>query len=151
MGIVNAYLPIDRLRNFLTKHKLYHYLSGKAVEGGKYYTETYDFFSLPLYAKENSIIPKCLDAELKTVYDFSENLTLDIFELQENKEATCEVYDNLGKNIVCSVKAKRENNVVTITPLVITKKVSVNVITNGNSMATTLENTNSVKVELKYV
>ena len=49
------------------------------------------------------------------------------------------------------MKAKRENNVVTITPLVITKKVSVNVITNGNSMATTLENTNSVKVELKYV
>ena len=97
------------------------------------------------------MIQKWLEAELKTIYDFAKNLTIDVFELQKNKEATCEVYDNLGKNIVCSVKAKRENNVVTITPLVITKKVSVNVITNGNSMATTLENTNSVKVELKYV
>ncbi len=68
-----------------------HFLSGKKIQGGRWYSETYDYFSLPLLARPNSLIAvgSCED---KAEYDFSENVTLHLFELEDGKETKCTVY-----------------------------------------------------------
>ena len=52
-GLARYYLPAGTWVNFLT---------GEAVSGGIWREETHDYFSLPLWVKENSIIPVCIDA-----------------------------------------------------------------------------------------
>lgn len=47
-GVVDYYLPAGRWT---------HFLSGEVVEGGGWRRDAYDFFSLPLFARPNSIIP----------------------------------------------------------------------------------------------
>ncbi len=42
---------------YLPEGKWTHMLSEEVYDGGRYYTDTYDYFSLPLFVRENSIIP----------------------------------------------------------------------------------------------
>lgn len=46
----------SRAEYYLPKGRWTHLLSGEVKEGGQWYEETYDYFSLPLFAKENSLI-----------------------------------------------------------------------------------------------
>ena len=43
---------------YLPGGKWTHLLSGEVKEGGRWYKETYDYHSLPLYVKENTAIPE---------------------------------------------------------------------------------------------
>ncbi len=65
-----------------------HLLSGEKREGGKWYTEKYDYFSLPLFAREGSVIPFGAD-ETRPDYDFEDGVTFKIFPTDEEKEVTC--------------------------------------------------------------
>jgi len=47
-GVVKYYVPHGKWTNFF---------SGKVVEGGRWYTEKFDFLHLPLLVRENSSIP----------------------------------------------------------------------------------------------
>jgi alpha-D-xyloside xylohydrolase len=47
-GLVTFYLPDGRWTNYRT---------GDVVDGGRWLSETHDFFSLPLYVRENTILP----------------------------------------------------------------------------------------------
>lgn len=73
-----------------------HFLSGVKIPGGKWYSETHDYFSLPLLARPNSLIAagKCED---RAEYDFSENVTLHLFELEDGRNAKCTVYQPGGE------------------------------------------------------
>ncbi|MBP7176722.1 MAG: alpha-xylosidase [Thermoclostridium sp.] len=73
-----------------------HFLSGIKVQGGRWYSETYDYFSLPLLARPNSLIAvgNCED---KAEYNFSENVMLHMFELEDGKNAQCIVYSPGGE------------------------------------------------------
>lgn len=46
---------------YLPKGKWTHLLSGKVKEGGQWYEGVYDYFSLPLFVKENSLILRTED------------------------------------------------------------------------------------------
>lgn len=59
-----------------------HFLSGEMVEGGSWRQEAYDFFSLPLWVRPNSIIPIGAN-DTRPDYDFADNVTFHIFNIDE--------------------------------------------------------------------
>lgn len=72
-GVVDTYLPQGRWTNFLT---------GEAMDGGRWLREQHDFFSLPLLARPNSLIPVGANNH-RPDYDFADGVTLHVFELED--------------------------------------------------------------------
>lgn len=100
-GDVDYYLP---------EGKWTHIFSNKKYEGGHWLRENYDFFSLPLMARENSIIAIGNNNQTPE-YDYSQGLTLNIFELSGTAET--EVCDMKGKKFL-NVTAVNDNGKVTV-------------------------------------
>lgn len=99
-GIVEYYLPdVGVWTNLIT---------GEKRNGGKWYKEKFDYFSLPLMVKPGSIIPIGNNKE-RPDYDYADNVTLYIFEPIEGKESICEVY-SLKKEVELKIKLLKENN-----------------------------------------
>jgi len=76
---------------YLPEGKWTHFLSGEVKEGGKFYTDSFDYFSLPLFVRPNSFIAMG-ETDDKAQYDYSEGLSLHFFEPLEGEEATFTVY-----------------------------------------------------------
>jgi alpha-D-xyloside xylohydrolase len=72
-GEVDYYLPQGRWTDFFT---------GKVMEGGRWLHTQHDFFSLPLLARPNSIIPVGVN-DSRPDYDFADGVTLHVFELDD--------------------------------------------------------------------
>lgn len=80
-GVVDYYLPARRWTHFLT---------GEVADGGSWRRESYDFFSLPLWVRPNSIIP--VGAEnARPDYDFADNVTFHVFGLVEGTAVSVSV------------------------------------------------------------
>jgi alpha-D-xyloside xylohydrolase len=60
-GTVDFYLPEGTWT---------HLLDGHQLQGGRWYRETYDFFSLPLFVRENRVLPVGKD-EYQVEYDYT--------------------------------------------------------------------------------
>jgi len=103
-GRVDYYLPAGTWT---------HLFTNETVEGGSWKRDTYDFFSLPLFARENSFIPMG-SKEDKTVYDFAKDVCLHLFALKDGKEASCRVCGEKGDTQMTAT-ARRCGNVVEIT------------------------------------
>lgn len=103
-GMADYYLP---------KGTWTHLLSNEMVEGGEWRVEHHDFFSLPLMARENSIIAFGAD-KTTPEYDYSEGLSLHVFALKDGCEAKTSVCDMYGERFL-SVVARNEGGKVTIT------------------------------------
>ncbi len=101
-GEVDYYLP----RGTWT-----HLLSNEVREGGGWQKDCCDFFSLPLYARENSIIPFGAVNNAPD-YDYAENITLHIFALKD--KAAMRICDTKG-NAVLKAEAIRTGSTVTVT------------------------------------
>ena len=98
-GSVEYYLP---------KGTWTHLLTGETKEGGAWYKETYDFLSLPLFVRENTLLP--VGANEQTAdYKFAKNVQIQMFELQAEKEAVCHVPDRKG-NTSLTVSGTRTGN-----------------------------------------
>lgn len=100
-GDVDYYLPEGRWTNIL---------NNQVAEGGKWRHEVHDFMSLPLMARENTILPLGAN-DTKVEYDYTHGLTLHIFEL--TSEAHCDVVDMRGQKFL-AVTAKNEGGKVTV-------------------------------------
>lgn len=102
-GTVEYYLPEGRWTHLLTE---------ETKEGGRWYQDTYDYFSLPLFVRENTLlaIGYCDD---KPDYDYSNQVAFHLYSLKNGQEAKAEVPDLEGKNVLCAV-AKREGNQITL-------------------------------------
>ena len=96
---------------YLPEGEWTHLLSNEVKQGGKWMRENYDFFSLPLLARENSIV--AIGANDQTPeYDYTDGLTLNVFSLKDKAEATvCDMYGNEA----LKAKAVNEGGKVTIT------------------------------------
>ena len=101
-GVCDYYLPAG---------KWTHLLTGETVEGGSWKRGAYDFFSLPVFVRENSILPIGAHDD-KTVYDYADGVTLRVYNLTDKAERT--IVDAKGKTIL-TVKAVNENGKVTVT------------------------------------
>ena len=87
-----------------------HLLSGKVQQGGKWFKENYDFFSLPLFVRENTILPIGGNNQMPD-YDYTNDLTLEIFSLKDKAETV--VYDTEG-NEALHIIASRFGDKVSI-------------------------------------
>ena len=100
-GNVDYYLP---------EGKWTHLLTNETRVGGKWYNDTYDFFSLPLYVRENTVLP--IGGEVKKPdYDYTKDLSLHIFELKDKAEAT--VFSTDAEPVL-KVKAEKNGNTVSV-------------------------------------
>ena len=102
-GTVQYYLPSG---------KWTHLLSGEVREGGRWYEETYDYFSLPLFVRENTMLAMGAE-ESRTDYDYEKNVQIQIYELLEKEEALCEITNTKGE-IVFTGSARKDGTKITI-------------------------------------
>ena len=88
-GIAEYYVPEGKWTDIIT---------GKVVEGGKWFKHKCSYFEIPALAKPNSIIPYgnfVRDIE----YDYLNGTEFKIYELEDGKTATCPVYDKEANKI----------------------------------------------------
>lgn len=92
---------------YLPKGKWTNILTNKIYEGEKWYSEKYDYMTLPLLARENSIIVFG-NTDNRTEYDYDKNPSFNIFELVENKKARTSIYDMNGvkRALISAVKSE---------------------------------------------
>ena len=76
-GEVSYYLPAGRWT---------HLISGEEHEGGRWYNETYDYFSLPLFVREGSIIAFG-DNDQTPDYDYENEVTYRVFPKTDGQAA----------------------------------------------------------------
>ena len=95
---------------YLPEGKWTHLLDGSEREGGRWYRETYDYFSLPVFVRENTLLAWGGNEELPD-YDYTEGLELHLYALADGEEAVCEITDLTGQ-IVMKAKASRRGDTV---------------------------------------
>lgn len=103
-GAVDYYLP---------RGKWTHLLTGETVEGSGWRRDRYDFLSLPLFVRENTILAtgnRCDRAD----YDYCEGLTLTVYNLADGAEAACRVCGTGGQTQL-EVTARRTGDTITVT------------------------------------
>ncbi|MBN2735636.1 MAG: alpha-xylosidase [Spirochaetales bacterium] len=98
-GLSQYYLPYGRWT---------HLLSNNVVLGGRWFKETFDYFSLPLFVRENSIIPRGKE-DSRPDYDFAQDVLLQVYEVGEGKSAFAEVFDSSGSSCLI-IEARRTGN-----------------------------------------
>ena len=67
-----------------------HFLTGKTVTGPTWVRETHDFLSVPLLVRPNSIIAVGRE-DKRPDYDFADGVTLQVYALEDGREATVTV------------------------------------------------------------
>ncbi len=96
---------------YLPAGKWTHLLTGEEVEGRGWTRGTYDFFSLPVFVRANSILPIGAHDD-KPVYDYANGLTLRVYALDGKAERTvC----NAKGEAVLTVTAENAGGSVTVT------------------------------------
>ncbi|MBQ6914071.1 MAG: hypothetical protein IJQ30_07505, partial [Acidaminococcaceae bacterium] len=103
-GHVDYYLPEGRWTHL--------YSEGKR-EGGHWYGEDYDYFSLPIYVRENSLLPLggCKD---RPDYDYCEGLELHLYE-PKNGGSDCVIIPDTKGDPVLEAAFRCENGEITLT------------------------------------
>ena len=103
-GVVDYYLP---------RGKWTHLLSGETVEGCGWRRDSYDFFSLPVYVRENTILPVG-NRNDRPEYDYADGLTLRLYQFADGACAQRTVCDTEG-NAVLTASAQRTGDTITVT------------------------------------
>ncbi len=132
-NVVDYYLPPGRWTHFLT---------GEARKGGRWQRDSYDFFSLPLWVRPNSIIPVG-NNNSRPDYDFANGVTFHLFGLDEGT-AVSRAVPNLQGETDITLHVRREGNKLHIEAEGVTKpwkvllrgKTAVPTITGGTTQAT---------------
>lgn len=87
-GKVTYYVPEGRWTNYLT---------GEIKEGKRWYTETFDYFHLPLLVRENTVLPVGTE-ENRPDYDYHKGTILKVYQPKENQPVRITIPDNTGVN-----------------------------------------------------
>lgn len=102
-GEVDYYLPSGRWTNYLTD---------EVIDGNIWRHEKVDFLSIPLWVRENTILPIGVNAE-KPDYDYSDNVSLHIFEIYDGADLQVEI-PNIHGEIVTIFYCSRRGNILKI-------------------------------------
>ncbi len=84
-----------------------HLLSGEVREGGTWNQDTYDYFSLPLYVRENTLLAMGT-VDRNPDYDYASHLSLRLYQLQNGAAASCRIPATDGR-IVNEICVANEN------------------------------------------
>ena len=98
---------------YLPEGTFTHLLTNETIRGGRYIRRTYDYFSLPLWVRPNSILAMLEESEADkgTTYDSSTPMLFHIYEPEES--AIANLYDSRG-DIMCAIHANSDGNRVTV-------------------------------------
>lgn len=100
-GYVDYYAPNGIWTNILNGHM---------VPGG-WHKEMHDFMSLPLMAREGSVIAMGA-CDSRPDYDYLDGVELHVFKLDEGKSASCKVYDLKGQLAATFTTTMKEGEAV---------------------------------------
>ena len=133
---------------YLPKGTWTHLLSGTVKEGGSWNEETYDYFSMPLYVRENTLF--ALGAEdHRPDYNYQKGLSLRLYQLQDGCKAECFIPDING-NIVNRICASRCGNEITFTLEKTAETIRVEIYTGSQVLNAELpEGITEVKVTIE--
>ena len=101
-SLAEYYLPEGTWTNFFT---------GEVKAGGKWYQETCDYLSIPLYVRENSVVAIGQHDD-KPDYDYSQCPELRVYALQENKNACVTISDDKAIEKINGSFKKSENEIL---------------------------------------
>ncbi len=102
-GNVTYYLPAG---------KWTHLLSGEIAQGGSWRKEKYDFFSLPLFVRPNSIIALGAN-DVRPDYDYADGVKFELHNLEDGKSAATIVRDVKGATEL-TVSASRQGRSISV-------------------------------------
>lgn len=88
--VAPIFRPDHTVEYYLPAGRWTHFLSGEVVTGGGWRREAYDFFSLPLWVRPNSIIPIGIN-DSRPDYDFADGVTFHLFGVTEDTSLACTV------------------------------------------------------------
>ena len=111
---------------YLPKGKWTHLLTGETVEGSGWRRDKYDFFSLPLFVRENTILATGNRCD-RPDYDYCEGLTLTVYNLADGAEAACRVCGTGGQTRL-EATAHRTGDTITVTVRGTANNLTVNQI-----------------------
>ncbi|MCR5420434.1 MAG: alpha-xylosidase [Lachnospiraceae bacterium] len=97
---------------YIPEGKWTHLLSEEKREGGRYYKDTYDYFSLPLYVKPNSMIIRG-NTDNRPDYDYTKDITVHIYELSDGRSIGTDIVNTKGET-VNRVEASREGKEIRV-------------------------------------
>jgi len=97
---------------YLPKGKWTHLISGDVVEGGTWFKEHYDYMSLPLFVRSNTILPVGAN-DYRPDYDYMDDITFQIYELEDGQSASATVND-LDGDIAGTITATRSGQTIDI-------------------------------------
>ena len=103
-GVVDYYLP---------EGTWIHLLTGETENGGGWRRGQYDFFSLPLFVRENTILPVGSRAD-RPDYDYTDGLTLRLYQIADGAEVTRTVCNTAGEPVLTAV-ARRTRDKIDLT------------------------------------
>mgnify|MGYP000859078026 CR=1 FL=1 len=102
-GSVDVYLPQGIWTDFFT---------GKRVSGRGWQSETHDFLSLPLYVRENTILPLG-GTDTRAVYGYEKDLTLAVYALSDGAAVSRDIVAQNG-DTAFTVSALRKGNEIEV-------------------------------------
>lgn len=97
---------------YLPEGRWTHFIDNRIMEGGRWIEEKYDYMSLPLWVKPNSIIAVGSN-DGRPDYNYCQNVTFHLFEIQEGNTIRTTV-PNLDGTDGMKVTAQRKDNIITI-------------------------------------
>jgi alpha-D-xyloside xylohydrolase len=100
-GSVDVFLPRGAWTNFFT---------GERVDGVGWRRETHGFFSLPLYVRENTVLPLGR-TDTAAVYDYEKELTLVVYALCDGASVSREIVDKSGATAFKVHAARKQNEI----------------------------------------
>lgn len=98
---------------YLPKGKWTHLISGKVIEGGGWHEDSYDYFSLPVFVRQNSVIPFGTN-ENRPDYDFEKEFEWHIFGVESSeKELNASIMNADGSQAagICAEVEKEGKNI----------------------------------------
>jgi alpha-D-xyloside xylohydrolase len=95
-GVAEYYLP---------KGRWTHLLSGATICGGSWQKDVYDYFSLPLYVRENTLLAIGAN-EKRPDYDYMDGISLRLYQPCMDTPAICRIVNTKGEivNIAQAVR-----------------------------------------------
>ncbi len=102
-GDVQFYLPEGRWT---------HLFNNAEAQGSRWHKEKHDFQSLPVYVRDNTLLALG-NNDQKPDYAWHEGTAFQLFNLDDGREAICEVPAADG-SIIYTLKVKREGNSLTV-------------------------------------
>lgn len=97
---------------YLPKGKWTNIINNKLIEGEKWIEEKHEYLSIPVLARENSIIPFGNNKD-RCDYKYMDNITFHIYEISDNSSIEFAIFDTEA-SLVCKVKALRICDNITV-------------------------------------